>query len=536
MRRGMAVAAVLAIAFAMPIATQSAAATSACPSGVSPSAMASVSTLTKQARFLDSLGVRPTGSKAQRRYIGFIRGQLREVPGIEMSHQSWRFGRWVVDDAPRPVRLSVRIAGRWRHLAVAAAVPYSHPTGRRGVTGRLVGIPDATKITAANARGKIVVRPAPPGSVPYAVFQPPVLGWVPIYDPHHTVNPLASFYGDFENYNPRLQDLHDAKAAGARGILFTEELPTKQLRGHYEPYEGQRFGEPALWLGARTAQALAKPAAGSAMARITLRAHYRQAVTSSWFATIPGGSAQRLVVDSHTDGTNVVEDDGPIAMVAMAKYLASLPVRCRPRTIEFSFSTAHFFQRIADAGTRDGAAEQLAEQLDQQYDAGTVGAVMVIEHLGALDEEMVPAPRGPGNELRRTGLSVLDFIAVTPSPTLVAAVESVVQSHDLARTAIIQGADVPGATVPVHCSFGGEGTPFNVHLLPTIGIIAAPQSLYDPAFGMSALSVPLMHREMVAFTDLLQQMGHMPQVELAGTIPAERAARSAGAPRCPASV
>jgi hypothetical protein len=53
---------------------------------------------------------------------------------------------------------------------------------------------------------------------------------------------------------------------------------------------------------------------------------------------------------------------------------------------------------------------------------------------------------------------------------------------------------------------------------------------------MGALSVPLMHRELLAFTDLLQRMGRMSQTDLAGIVPAERALRAAGAPRCPASV
>jgi hypothetical protein len=207
---------------------------------------------------------------------------------------------------------------------------------------------------------------------------------------------------------------------------------------------------------------------------------------------------------------------------------------CRPRTVEFSFSTAHFYQRVASPNVRDGAAEQLAERLDRQYDKGKVAAVLVIEHLGALDEEPVTRPHGPGQVLRKTGLPVLDFIGVTPSVDLVDTVDSVVRAHGLVRTALLQGADLPGSHVPAHCSFGGEGTAFNKHLLPTVGIIAAPQSLYDPAFGMSALSVPLMHRETVAFTDLLQRMSRMSRSTLAGSVTAERARRAAGAPTCPA--
>ena len=48
----------------------------------------------------------------------------------------------------------------------------------------------------------------------------------------------------------------------------------------------------------------------------------------AWFtgaAVMLGGlppSAERIVIDSHTDGTNAVEDNGPVAMVAMARWYA----------------------------------------------------------------------------------------------------------------------------------------------------------------------------------------------------------------------
>jgi hypothetical protein len=84
------------------------------------------------------------------------------------------------------------------------------------------------------------------------------------------------------------------------------------------------------------------------------------------------------------------------------------------------------------------------------------------------------------------GLRAIQFIGITPSPALVAAVAEVVRNYNMERTILLQGADAPGSTVPSHCNFGGEGTPYNVHLLPTIGVISAPQSLYDPPFGMEA--------------------------------------------------
>jgi hypothetical protein len=43
-----------------------------------------------------------------------------------------------------------------------------------------------------------------------------------------------------------------------------------------------------------------------------------------------------------------------------------------------------------------------------------------------------------------------------------------------------------------------------------------------------------MHRETLAFADLLQRMAAMPQSDVAGRVTEYRAARAAGAPTCPA--
>jgi hypothetical protein len=356
-----------------------------------------------------------------------------------------------------------------------------------------------------------------------------------MYDPERTIDPTGTLYGDFINYNQRVADLRAAAQAGARAIIFVKDLPRNQLAGHYEPYEGSSWRLPGVWLGVDQGQRLqAALASGQrASARLVLRAGYRNVGTPSLFATVAGASPQRIVIDSHTDGTNAVEDNGPIAMVAMARYLAGLAPACRPRTVEFSFSTAHFYQRVASPSQRYGGAGQFAAQLDKDYDAGTVSSVLTLEHLGAIDYEGVPRPGRPGEKLVPTGQPAIQFIGITPSPSLVSTVLGVVERYDMRRTILLQGADAPGTTVPSHCNFGGEGTPFNVHLLPTIGVISAPQSLYDPAFGLAGIDFGLMHSELLGYTELVNRLGTMAQAEVAGSIPLERVQRAQGGTPCP---
>jgi hypothetical protein len=496
-----------------------------CPTAPDPSALPSAAQLKEMNTFVAKLGARPTGSRAHARYIGWIRKQLKTVPGIKTTDLPFRINRW----SSSKTTLELRVGRKTRRLAVAGPVPYSKPTGRRGVTAPLAFVPTGTAIDTANASGKIVVREAPAGSVQQALFLLPVVSWT-TYDPNHTIDPSANFKGDFIAYLDRIADLQNAAAAGAKGIVFVKPLPRRQIKGHYEPYEGLPWGVPGVFLGADQGKPItdAINAGKHPTARITLKAGFKHVKTPTVLATLPGASPQRLVIDSHTDGTNAAEDNGPVAMVAMARYFAKLPAACRPRTLEFAFSTAHFYQRVKSPDTRDGGAEQLAQKLDRDYDKGTVSAVVVLEHLGAIDYEEVARKSGPGMRLAPNGLRAIQFIGVTPSPPLVDTVDQVVQSYDMQRTILLQGSDAPGNTVPQHCSFGGEGTPYEKHLLPTVGVIAAPQSLYDPAFGLEGIDFGVMHSEVLGYTELLNRMGAMSQPEIAGKVEVERQQRASG--------
>jgi hypothetical protein len=480
--------------------------------------------------FVAKLGARPTGSRANARYVAWIRKQLKTVPGIQTNDLTFPINRW----SASKTRLELTAGGKTRRLLVAGPIPYAKPTGRKGVSAPLAVVPEGTPIDTANSSGKIVVRPAPAGSIQMALLLLPVVSWT-TYDPNHTINPADNFKGDFISYNARIADLQAAAAAGAKGVLFVKPLPRRQIKGHYEPYEGLPWGVPGAFVGADQGKRItdAIDAGKHPRARIVLRAGFKRVKTPTVLATLPGASPQRIVIDSHTDGTNAVEDNGPVAMVAMARYFAALPAACRPRTLQFAFSAAHFYQRVASPDTRDGGAEQLAQRLDREYDKGTVSAVVVLEHLGAIDYEEVDRKTGPGVRLAPNGLRAIQFIGVTPSPSLVQTVDGVVQSYDMQRTVLLQGSDAPGNTVPQHCSFGGEGTPYEKHLLPTVGVIAAPQSLYDPAFGLEGIDFDVMHSEVLGFTELLNRMGTMSQPEVAGKVEVERAQRAGGAAGCP---
>src|SRR4051794_20233509 len=152
-----------------------------CPVAPAPGALPDAAGLRSMNAFLGPLGARPTGSPQQRAYIDWIRHQVRAIPGVKLSEQNFTIDRW----SAQATKLRIRVDGRPTVLPVADAIPYTRDSGSKGVAGPAAVIPDDQAITAANARGRVVVRHAPAGSVPMYDFLLPVVSWES-YDPNQT--------------------------------------------------------------------------------------------------------------------------------------------------------------------------------------------------------------------------------------------------------------------------------------------------------------------------------------------------------------
>src|SRR5207247_2650309 len=187
-------------------------------------------------------------------------------------------------------------------------------------------------------------------------------------------------------------------------------------------------------------------------------------------------------VTGPTDGMTAVGDNGPIAMLALARHFAALPVECRPRTVQFVFTTGHLYQHlVAGSADRGGSAEIEAKLLDDDYAGGKVALVFALEHMGALEYAAVARKDGgPGRELDPTGKTEVNTFFTGDSPVLVSTITHAVVARNLGRTYILQGADAPGPHLPVHETFGGEGTAYHQHLIPTIAFVTGPWPLYNP--------------------------------------------------------
>jgi hypothetical protein len=471
---------------------------------------------------LGGFGARPTGSPNHKAYLDWLDKQLRAIDGVERQDLSYKIRPWSEQEA------SLELNGE--ELPLVGPVPFAASTPKGGTTKKLVYLPATKELTKANSKGRIVVRDVPAGSVPWSTLK--LISWS-IFDPDHTFDG-AVYERPFLGGGELDEDVENAAKAGAAGVVFTGGFPAKEIKGRYAPYEGISWKTPMLYVGADEGLALERAARKHGKATLTLRGRRDPGTTRTLLATIPGKSPERIVIGSHTDGVSPLWDNGPIAMLAMARYFASLPLDCRPKTIEFAFTTAHLYQHLrGKPDERDAGAELLAQQLDRDYDKGTVAGVLVLEHLGSREYDAVKRPAGkPGRTLELTGLPEPTLVLVSDSTALVDSATHAVTSHDLRRHALLHGAGAPTATVPQYCSFGGEGTPYNKHLLPTVAVIAAPWVLFDSAHGMEAIDFSEMQRQTVAFSDVVFDMGRLSRAAIAGKTADFRAQRAAGAKTC----
>ncbi|HTN80257.1 MAG TPA: hypothetical protein VMK16_11325 [Acidimicrobiales bacterium] len=461
------------------------------------------------------VGYRGTATAVHDELIDWLIEQLTSIPGVRVRTDEYELLAW----HPVPEGDLVR-AGALRYggedIAIAGAVPYSLPTTR---SGPLVHIPREQSISAEVAEGKVVLRDFPTFALPYDL----------LFGSHLHLSP------DTDQLRGRIWDrpglansvLHDdllaAGGAGANGVVFAFDLPREQVAGYFEPHMGTHYRVPAVFVGSGEHAALRELARRGDEVDITVSAVVQPRVTRNVHATVPGQSDERIILVTHTDGNTWVQENGVAALLAIGAYVAALPVDERRRTIELTFTSGHLHI------SREGS-HRYSAQLDREYDDGTIACVFAIEHLGARVLDPQPRAGHPGRELVFGDEPEILLWCVGPSDAMRAAVIDAVERRGLARVLVAPGfgAPVPGQVPPI-VSFGGIGTPYNAHLVPTTSILTGPWSLWAPSFGSSAIDIGWLRKQALAAADVVRALDPVPREALAGDYLALRAARAEGA-------
>lgn len=465
-----------------------------------------------------ALGPRFTGSPAHKKYIDFLEAQCRRAGLRTFRDPPQRFPRWDADY--RKCRISIlEEGGSETPLEVMSYFPGSGNTSRRR-GGALVapvvdvgqGLPHefAPGVATGSLKGSIAFLTEPPLPTTEAVAYPHYYN----NDPDRTMTPATPWKRwSLSILTPQsLATPALARQAGCAGMIVALEATRTCAYGQYISFLGFQVdgdqahgapGMPILYVDYRTGQYLRSRLSAlgpTTRARMVLHSKtYPNTGTDELVAVLPGaeGSAtdpskgENIVIASHTDGTSASEENGPLAMLAMAKYYARIPRSQRRRMLIFCFATGHF----------TGYTEDTAYFIDHHPEiVANTAATLTVEHLGQRSFTDDPA----GNRYVDDRLPEIGISYVSQDPLLIQTVIANYQVENLIRAPVLNG---PGFGVSI---------PFFGEVLPSYAFITGPNTLYQmhEKTVMRGTDKARLHQEVRAFTRILRSWETLSKEEL----------------------
>lgn len=481
--------------------------------GGAPAHCASIAQLQAWQAEIDTFdgGYRPTGSPAHEGYISLLESELKGLGVSDVHTEPFTFTKWT----PSTWSLALLDGPSKGPVALSGYIPYSGSTGPFGVTTGMVYMPSVTlpldptslanelqdpkawsqalgtqiqtAIAALTLAGKIAVFEVPKIEVALTTLTGQQLY---VNDPGQTLPPNATVTRtDLSTmlYVPVL--LNALAAAGAVGAVGILDAPEEAARSHYAPFFGVVSPNmPAVYVDRATGASLQGAIAASGpllAAKLVLDAGLSVQTSRNLVGVLPGASEKEIVLGSHTDGPNSIEDNGPAAILALA---SCLPKEKLPRTVRLVLSGGHF---VASLGLNTYA---LTHAVDLQAHAL---AAVEIEHLGALEwTEVSPGVMG------LTGEPELQVLTTWPLKPLVAT------SKDFA-------AQFPRSIVGTPPLIG-EGP--NLRAVPLIQFITTPEYLllgHVPEITTQFTDYALMQRQVDAFAEMERSLAAAPEADFA---------------------
>ncbi len=201
-------------------------------------------------------------------------------------------------------------------------------------------------------------------------------------------------------------------------------------------------------------------------------------------AVLPGESDELLIINSHSDGQNAFEENGTVALVALARHFASLAADQRlRRSLVFASWPGHMSgeEGIEDASCWVVAHPELIER---------AAAAVTIEHLGAMEWTLGADGYGP------TGAPEPYSVWATLGPAAEAAKAALIQA-DLHRHCIMRP--------PIQIT---PGHPFHDAGVPHVSGICGPTYLLVVSEDgeMAKFDEELAARQVAFYADVIRRL------------------------------
>ena len=460
---------------------------------------------------LVAIGPRYTASPAHRRFESLLADGFRAA-GAEVFTDDYLVPSWDPDDVQLEIEAS---EGRYRPVTVASVYPHSGTTDPAGVIGRLIDLGALSSVDLRNAdlRGCVALITYPPLREPLPY--PSIWGLA-----HGDDEPAPREWGMGSQHWLAIEKLRQQLLGmGAVGLIVGwQELGPGPAAGQYQPIlppsvrklygeanpelaalrDESHGGVPAVWVDRAVRAQLSTAARAAQRVRLVLTtAPEVPRPTSTIVAELPGSTDDAIVLVTHTDGVNVIQENGPLALVALASRLARERPAVRRHCMIFIAATAHFCRTVLD---RDGVMS-IAESegvLTRHPEIGRRAVAAVgIEHLGSLEVE------DGGDDWALTGRPEWTH-CVTEHAGLAAQALQAIRSSGSGPTIVASGR-VWGLAFP----FQGVG-------VPTLSYGCAPGYLMSEASDghRRFWSRERMERELDALTTLIASIDRSPPARL----------------------
>ncbi|CAH0145854.1 hypothetical protein [Microbacterium sp. Bi128] len=432
---------------------------------------------------LNTLGPRRSGNDAHRMLIDEVATELTAL-GYRVERDTHTFERW--DAAEDAVSLTIDET----RVEVSSAWPYSGETGPTGTTAPLMLLAGRRK-TWASAAGRIAVIEVDNVEAPASLLLNSWDGRLPF---DAVANPVIS--SELAG-----TDLTAAREAGVLGVIAVwRGLADHEARGQYLPFTRPHQGLPAVWVPESAGDRVVAAARRGARATLVLDAtrHPDASMDTVW-AVSPGTGPhvdESVLVVTHSDGGNAVEENGFIGLLALARDAATIP---HDRTLVFVLVAGHL--RIP-AVTEHGQAttawlDAHPELWSPDADGPTAVAGLVIEHLGAKRRR----DEAPGTD-DRTDAAEPELLYATTR-----------EFDALVRAEWRDAAPVkPGALIHL-----GEGEPLFEKGIPAIALVTGPASLLAET-AHAGVDLDLLARQVDSFRALQRRLADAPDRTAFGTV------------------
>jgi hypothetical protein len=379
--------------------------------------------------WMNSLGPRYCGNKAHMTLIQFLEDELVKCGLTLSSIHNNTLQQWL----PRNVTLKSKAGS----LPVGAFCRWAQQTGPQGVTAPLhyVGevkgasrfdwtlYPDKrSKLPIpADVKGKIALVEINAGKRPLGLMFD---GQVRYMFDKDQGQPFPDFQGPSASNMAFTPDgfEENLRKAGAVGLIYAwNGLADEDAQGQ------SRLGTehlPSLWVVPTTGTKLKAMAKSGEPVTLTVEADTQaNAPTRTIVATLPGMSEESIILWSHTDGPNALQENGHLAILNMVRYLSKLPKTARKRTITVVIPEGHFAEQYVPTSAWIKQRPELVQK---------AVALIAAEHLGGTEWLSDPV----ANTYKPSGKHEIAF-AFCPSAPMQALAKQAVQDQPLGREAII---------------------------------------------------------------------------------------------------